>query len=251
MKVRYILAVITLSMVLLAVEGYYVYQFYADPPAAPAATVVEAAPPQTQPVSPTLVRERAWTALLKAADWQMVYTSGNDDNGIPTNVVQTGSTYIFNGSTSHVTFAHDESLNPAVNDITLTASIRVADEPMDDDSYDVVRKGLFHTAGGYYKMEILRTSDPTVGKLHCLFKGTGGIVNIVAPTDIVDGHWHTLECIKTSNSVVATMDGKSYMKMGSAGSISNSEEVLVGARTTNPFDDMFAGAIDFVGIDIA
>jgi hypothetical protein len=124
-------------------------------------------------------------------------------------------------------------------------------QSLDDDSYDVVRKGLAATAGGDYKMEIKGTSDPTVGRLHCLFKGSGGRVSRVAPVDIVDGRWHTLECVKRSNVVVAKVDGESYKKAGSAGSISNSTNVMVGAKTADPFDDMFDGSMNFVRIDTA
>jgi hypothetical protein len=46
------------------------------------------------------------------------------------------------------------------------------------------------------------------------------------------------------------LNGKSYTKTGSAGSISNAKEVLVGAKKTNPFDDMFEGEMDFVSIQI-
>jgi hypothetical protein len=201
----------------------------------------------------------AWAVLLaKAADWQMNETSGpmidssaNGNDGTLTDVDQSGSTYVFNGSTSHVVVPDDDSLDPAANDITLTASVRVNGESMDDDSYDIVRKGLSTTAGGDYKMEIKGTSDPTVGRLHCLFKGSGGRVNRVARVDIVDGRWHTLECVKTSDSVVARVDGRSYTKAGSAGSISSSTNVMVGAKTANPFDDVFDGSMNFVRIDIA
>jgi hypothetical protein len=62
-----------------------------------------------------------------------------------------------------------DGLDPADEDITLTSRVRVNGESLDDDSYDVVRKGVITTSGGNYKMEIKRTSDPTVGKLHCLF----------------------------------------------------------------------------------
>jgi hypothetical protein len=203
----------------------------------------------------------AWAVLLKAADWQMNEISGqmidssvNGNNGSPTDVLQTGSTYVFNGSTSHVAVPDNDGLDPGGKDISLTASVKVTDEPMDDDTYDVVRKGFSATSGGDYKMEIKRASDPTVGKLHCLFKGTGGKVNRMAGPDIVDGNWHTLECIKTSDSVVARVDGgKSYTKTGSAGSISNSKDAVVGAKTIHPdaADDMFYGEMDFVSIDIA
>ena len=68
----------------------------------------------------------------------------------------------------------------------------------------------------------------------------------------MDGNWHKLECIKTSTSVVARVDGKSgSTKAGSAGSISNSTNVMVGAKTADPLDDVFDGKMDFVSIDIS
>lgn len=202
-------------------------------PDIPATPVAESTAPQTQPASPTSVpepkSEAEYAGMLKVADWQMnetsgqmIDSSGNDNNGTPTDVLQTGSTYVFNGSTSHVFVPDDDSLDPLDRDITLTASVRVNGESLDDDSYDIVRKGYHPTVDGDYKMEIKRTSDPTVGKLHCLFRGTGGQVNRVAKPDIVDGNWHTLECIKASDSVVARVNGNSYTKVGSAGSIANS-----------------------------
>jgi len=205
-----------------------------------------------------LMASPAWAVLLKAADWQMnetsgrmIDSSGNNNNGTPTDVVQKRSTYVFNGSTSHVAVPDNDSLDPAKKDITLTARVRVTDAPMDDDSYDVVRKGLSGTIGGDYKMEIKSTADPTVGKLNCFFGGNVGKVSKAANRDIVDGNWHTLECIKTSNSVVARVDGRGGTETGAAGSISNRKEVLVGAKTASPFDDVFDGSMDFVSIDIA
>src|SRR5215216_765273 len=196
--------------------------------------------------------------LLTGADWQMnetsgqmIDSSGNNNTGTPVDVLQTGSSYVFNGSTSYVLLPDSDSLDPQENDITLSASVMVTNTPMPDDSYDIVRKGLSSTPGGDYKMEIKRAADPTVGKLHCLFKGDGGTVDKVARRDIVDGNWHTLECIKTSTSVVASMDGSGSTKAGSAGSISNASEVMVGAKTAVPLDDVFNGAMDYVSIDIA
>ena len=197
--------------------------------------------------------------LLTAADWQMnetsgqmIDSSGNENNGTPTDVRQTGSDYVFNGSTSYVAVPDSDSLDPAEKDITLRARVMVTDAPMDDDSYDIVRKGLAGRPGGQYKMEIKRAADPTIGKLNCLFQGSGGTVNKVSRRDIVDGNWHTLECVKTSTSVVARVDGRrGSTKAGSAGSISNPTNVLVGAKTAVPLDDTFDGSMDFVSIDIA
>ena len=202
----------------------------------------------------------AWAVpLAKAADWRMNETSGpmidssrHHNKGTPSHVVRTGSTYVFNGRTSRVVVPDHTSLDPAGKAITLRASVRVSGASLDDDSYDVVRKGLYTTPGGYYKMEIKRTSGPTVGKLHCLFKGSGGTVSKVARPDIVDGRWHTLACIKKRNSVVARVDGKSYTRRGSAGSIANSSKVMVGAKEVTPRpDDMFDGRMNFVTINIA
>src|SRR5215217_9683622 len=201
----------------------------------------------------------AWAVLLKGADWQMdetsgqmIDSSGNNNNGTPTNVDQTGSRYVFNGTNSYVAVPDRDSLDPKGKDIKLKARVKVTDRPMDDDSYDIVRKGLVTTPGGDYKMEIKRAADPTVGKLHCLFKGDGGTVDIVAQRDIVDGNGHKLECIKTGTTVVARIDGEiGGTTAGSAGSISNASNVIVGAKTANPLDDMFDGSMDFVSIDIA
>ena len=205
-----------------------------------------------------LMASPAWAVLLKGADWQMnetsgqmIDSSGNNNNGTPKDVVRTGSAYVFNGSTSYVAVPDSDSLDPEESDITLSAGVKVTDKPMDDDSYDIVRKGLVTTPGGDYKMEIKRGAASTVGKLHCLFKGDGGTVDIVARQDIVDGEWHTLECIKTRTSVVAKVDGRSGSTAGSAGSISNGSAVLVGAKTADPLDDTFYGWMDFVSIDIA
>src|SRR3712207_257742 len=145
--------------------------------------------------------------LLTAADWQMnetsgqmIDSSGNENHGDPTDVRRTGSRYVFNGSTSYVAVPDDDDdLDPAEKDITLRARVVVTDAPMDDDSYDIVRKGLAGRPGGQYKMEIKRAADPTIGKLNCLFEGSGGTLNKVSRRDIVDGNWHTLECIKTAD----------------------------------------------------
>ena len=200
----------------------------------------------------------AWATLVKVADWRMnersgpmIDSSGKRNNGSPMYVVRTGSTYRFNGSTSRVAVPDDSSLDPANRAITLVARLRVAGKRLDDDSYDVVRKGVFTTPGGYYKMEIYRTNNPAVGRLHCLFKGTGGIARKFASPDIVDGRWHTLTCTKTRNSVEARVDGRSFTKRDSAGSISNASRIMLGAKEAKPRpDDMFAGSMNFVSIGI-
>jgi hypothetical protein len=220
---------------------------------------------------PTLGKAANWQMNEASGSGQMLDSSPNGNNGTPTDVdqgvqedieplpggdgINESTTYVFNGSTSHVLVPDADSLDPQANDITLTARVMVNGQSLDDDSYDVVRKGLVTTAGGDYKMEIKRKSklDPSVGKLHCFFRGSGGTVRKVARPDIVDGNWHTLECIKTSGSVVARVDGgRSFTQAGSAGSIANASNVMVGGKQVDPRpDDMFDGSMDFVSIDIA
>jgi hypothetical protein len=200
----------------------------------------------------------AWAALT-GANWQMneensltmLDSSGNNNNGTPVDVIQTRSSYDFNGSTSYVAVPDSDSLDPAERDITLKARVLVTDIPMDDDSYDIVRKGLSGRRGGHYKMEIKRTSNHSVGKLHCVFGGDRSTVKKVARQDIVDGGWHTLECIKTSTSVLTRVDEVSGgTQAGRAGSISNASNVMVGAKTAVPLDDVFDGSMDYVTINI-
>jgi hypothetical protein len=206
-----------------------------------------------------LMASPAWAVLLqKAADWRMNETSGkmidssaNNNNGRPTDVVRTGLTYVFNGSTSRVVVPDNNSLDPGSRDITLRASVKVTGGALDDDSYDIVRKGYSTTSGGDYKMEILKqSSDGTLGRLNCIFKGSSSKVRAEAREDIVDGNWHTLACIKRSASVVAMVDGKAYTESGSAGSIANSKAVMVGAKTAAPLDDVFEGKMNYVRIHI-
>src|SRR3712207_1311783 len=206
-----------------------------------------------------LIASPAWAVLLKAAHWRMNETSGkmidssrHHNNGTPSHLLRrTGSTYVFNGRTSRVVVPDHRSLDPANKEIVLRASVRVSGASMDDDSYDIIRKGLVTAPGGDYKMEIYRTSNRKVGKLHCLFKGSRGTVQKWAKRDLVDGRWHTLACIKKRNSVVARVDGKSYTRRGSAGSIANSSKVMVGAKEVAPLDDVFDGSMSFVSIYIA
>src|ERR687897_335245 len=101
-----------------------------------------------------LMASPAWAELLKGADWQMnetsgqmIDSSGNNNNGTPKDVVRTGSAYVFNGSTSYVAVPDSDSLDPQGKDITPSAGVTVTDTPMNDDSYDIVRKGLVTTTG--------------------------------------------------------------------------------------------------------
>jgi hypothetical protein len=164
-----------------------------------------------------------------------------------------GKAYRFGGTTSYVQVPDDNSLDPGSANITLTASVRADNKPMPDDSYDLVRKGVTTTAGGEWKMEIKRKTDPSVGFLSCVFKGVvdgGRVVTVIrnANVDVVDGRTHTLKCQKTAKSVAAVVDGKVFTTSGAAGSIANNQPVIVGAKSSG--DDVLQGVLDRVTVAI-
>jgi len=169
-----------------------------------------------------------------------------------------GSAYRFDGTSSAVTVADDSDLDPGAANITVTATVKVEDGQIRDDSYDIVRKGVTTTPGGNWKMEIKRSgTDPTVGKLLCVFKGVvngGGRVAVqrIANMDIVDGRAHTLKCTKTSTAVTAVVvtngQSRTFTTTKAAGSIANDQQVILCSKIDG--DDVLQGDLDQVTVDI-
>lgn len=211
----------------------------------------------------------AYAALV--AEWKMDETSGSTmfdsasgiggaNNGTINSVVigvdplVSGRAYQFDGATSYISVPDNDALDPGNQNITLQATVKIEDGQILDDSYDIVRKGVTTTAGGNWKMEIKRSgTDTTVGKLLCVFKGvvsSGSRVAVqrIASVDIVDSRSHTLKCIKTATSVQAVVDGRIFTNTKAAGSIANTQDVLLGSKVAG--DDVFQGVIDQVTIDI-
>ena len=148
--------------------------------------------------------------------------------------------YRFNGSNSKVTIPNDASLNPGSQNITLKAHVKFPDPPsVAIGDFDLVRK----QSGGRpsYKMEILRT-----GKAFCRFTGTGGALSITAGPDLSDDRWHSIVCRKTSSGISLTVDGSSFQRSGSVGSISDSVVLLLGAKPGG--GDWYKGVMDEVSI---
>lgn len=178
----------------------------------------------------------------------MVDSSGSGNNGTLQNVTRVtpgyngaGRAYSFNGSSSRVSVPNSPSLNPGSQNITITAHVRFASKPSAAvGDYDLVRK---QKPGAIYKVEILGT-----GKAFCKFTGTGGNVAISAGPVLADNRWHTIVCRKTASQVTLTVDGATFTKNGSAGSISNSIGVTLGAKPTAA--DQYKGVLDEVSIAI-
>ena len=179
----------------------------------------------------------------------MIDSSGSGNNGTLSNVTRvspgyngSGRAYRFNGSNSKVTVPNDASLNPGSQNITLKAYVKFPDRPSAAiGDFDLVRK----QSGGRpsYKMEILQT-----GKAFCRFTGTGGALSITAGPDLSDDRWHTIICRKTSSGITLTVDGSSFQRSGSVGSISDSIVLLLGAKPGG--GDWYKGLMDEVSIVI-
>jgi len=190
----------------------------------------------------------------------MVDSAGHDNDG-RINSVQTGvpglaggNAYKFHGPPSYVLVPDSSALDPVNADITVTATVKVANGLINDDSYEVVRKGLVTSKGGEWKMEIKRSqTKATVGRLHCVFKGveangSPSLVSVIAGVDVVDDKAHHLRCRKTSTHVFAIVDGQSFSKRKAPGSIANDQPVIIGAKVAG--DDEMEGVIDAVKVDI-
>lgn len=195
---------------------------------------------------PTVSASAATVALwhMNESSGPMVDSSGSGNNGTLTNVTRVSGSfdgskaYSFNGSSSKVTVPNDASLNPNSQNVTITVHVRFSQVPSASViDYDLVRK---QSGVGTYKVEILRT-----GKAFCKFRGTSSNVAVTAGPNLADNSWHTIVCKKTSSNVTLTVDGSSFVKNGSVGSITNTKAVFLGSKGGA---DWYKGIMDEVSI---
>src|SRR4051794_6396225 len=158
---------------------------------------------------------------------------------------QTGSGYGFTRTPSYVTVPSAPDFAPGTAAIRIAASVRFSVLPSASvGDYDLLRKGLASTAGGDYKLEILGT-----GRAFCLYHGSAGQVSLSGGPNLADNRWHTLTCARAGNSVVLTVDGASFSRAGSTGSINNSATVFIGAKNAAG-EDQYRGLMDSVSITV-
>jgi hypothetical protein len=177
---------------------------------------------------------------------QMIDSSGSGNHGTLQNVTRvspgfngSGRAYSFNGTSSRVVVPNTSSLNPGSQNLTITAHVNfTVVPPASVGDYDLVRK---QKVTGIYKMEILGT-----GQAFCKFKGTAGSVAVKAGPNLADGQWHTIVCRKTSSGATLTVDGASFSKSGSVGSISSTVALVLGGKPTS--GDWYKGVMDEVSI---
>jgi hypothetical protein len=175
---------------------------------------------------------------------QAIDSSGMGNNGTLENVTRvapgfdgTGRAYSFNGTSSRVVIPNSSSLNPGALDVSMTAHVKFSViPPQSVGDYDLIRKGT-----GIYKMEIVNT-----GQAFCRFVGSTTKLSVKKGPNLADGQWHTIVCRKTTSGVTLTVDGTSYSKSGSVGSISSSAPLYFGAKPNG--GDRYNGILDEVTI---
>jgi hypothetical protein len=155
----------------------------------------------------------------------------------------TGTAYGFNGSSSYVSVPTAADLNPGSAKITITIHLKTSGTPPPPPAdWDVIRKGLYTTTGGEYKMEFQQS-----GQASCGFNGSAGYAELVAGPAINNGQWHTVSCVKTSTAIQVVVDGQTFSKTANVGAIANTADVVIGAR---PGSDWYQGQLDEASIQI-
>jgi hypothetical protein len=151
-----------------------------------------------------------------------------------------GTAYGFTGS-SYVSVPSASDLNPGSKNITITLHLKTTSKPAKPD-WDLIRKGVYSSTSGEYKMEY----QPS-GQASCGFKGTQKYAEIIAGPALDNGKWHTIQCVKTSSTIKLVVDGTSYSKSVTIGSISNSTAMAIGAR---PGAEFFKGSLDEASVAV-
>jgi Concanavalin A-like lectin/glucanases superfamily len=161
-----------------------------------------------------------------------------------------GSAFRFDGKSSYVDVPSGPTLNPGTAPIQFTVHIRYTVTPPSKSTadYDVLRKGTSSDSAQFYKVEI-RPDNRAV----CRFVGSkttkSGILIHTGPT-LNDGQWHTITCAKTATSISLVVDGKTFTKSGTVGSISNTGPLTLGAKPGKSFSDFYNGDLDEVSVSI-
>ena len=196
----------------------------------------------------------AHAALTVRALWNMdrlptmVDSAGGDNNGSTRNVTQAGGAYRFNGTSSLATAPDQPNLDPGTASVRLTARISFTKTPATNQTFDVVRKGVTTSAGGDYKMEIMRSSAG-LAIASCLFKDSKGKVGMVRGTvGLANKGFVTVACTKTASGVTVSAGGQKRTLSTTLGSIGNASPVYVGGKGDGT--DWFPGLMDYVKIEI-
>lgn len=153
-----------------------------------------------------------------------------------------GTAFGFTRKPAYVRVASSGNLQPGSSAFAVTLHVKFSTRPSSTvGDYDLLRKGLSTTSGGSYKVEILGT-----GKAYCNFRGSHEI-GLTAGPNLADNRWHTVSCRQALTSIKLTVDGVTYTKSGSTGSIANTDSLIIAAKNTSG-SDQYNGLLDEISI---
>jgi hypothetical protein len=189
-------------------------------------------------INATVAVSSAFGALV--ADWEMNEPRGartmRDSSGsgldgrigsaVETGVVASGATgyrWSARGNDGYrperlVTVASSR-LNPRSDPFAVTIRMRTG-----AGNQNIIQKGQAHTAGGMFKVDMLR------GHAICLFKGSRGRVAIGSRQTVWDGAWHTVRCKRAGREVRIVVDGVRRTNRGATGYIANNWALSIGGK---------------------
>jgi Concanavalin A-like lectin/glucanases superfamily len=202
------------------------------------------------PVAALAATAAHWGMNEPAGTGTMFDDSGNGNHGTWQDITANGASYQFNGSTSRVVVPDDPSLDPGFQRFSYYVRFKTSVVPSAAvGDYDLLRKGLGSTAGGYFKVEVYPNADHTKGRALCQMQGTTGAAKLVGSANLANGVWHTIRCAKDSSGLTMFVDGvKVGFKAAAIGSIANSAPLTMGAKSIG--GDWYTGRMDQAGVTI-
>jgi hypothetical protein len=141
----------------------------------------------------------------------------------------------------------DDTLNPGTKRLRYGAAVRMTAADLSDGA-NVVQKGYSVGRISQYKLQV----DHRQGHPSCVLAGDGAIYRAEPATNVADGRWHKLECVRAGDKLTLTIDDvpAATVAVPATLSIANAEPLRVGGKGTSKSNDQFAGEIDNVFIQI-
>jgi hypothetical protein len=175
----------------------------------------------------------------------MADSSGNGHTGtLHGSISRSGSAYGFTGS-GWVEVPSGGGLNPGDADFTIAIALNTTQHPPATvQDWDLIRKGVYYTEGGEYKVEYAPN-----GQAICGIKGSNTYWELQGGPDLGNGAWHNVECVKTSGSITLKVDGAPVATKNIAlGAIDNAEPVVIASHAGT--SEFYQGLLDEASIKI-
>lgn len=152
-----------------------------------------------------------------------------------------GTAYSYNSAGSWTQVTSAPELNPGRRDFVISAWVNLRVAPRQQETNDLVRKGLSFTPGGEFKLEIVADGRPK-----CTIKDVEGreASIMVLDVDVADRRWHRVGCARTGDRLSVILDNTVTDKRIRVGEIRNTMTLSIGSKYG--WEDVPDGRIDEV-----